>query len=224
MPYGRDFENAWINSFKNAQIRTAWSAGRGSKSGRVEGHMQYVIAIKPELDEADVNKLFDLAEACIADIEERRRIAESIVRAGIEEDSLRAQAAHTATYSVDGEIIVVMLDNDQLKHQPKEHPIGNRRAEGTKFPVANASRVWHEDNTMKFMAAWAANTALIIGGTLAFKQGEKYLLENGLAVSFEGNYKNINHRKYVLFHCYPNNRPQVQAKAIPWDLNTVIKQ
>lgn len=224
MPYGKTFEQAWIGSFKNAQIRSAWTAGHRSKSKRVKEHLQYVIAIESDLDDADIDKLFELGEACIEDAAERQRIAESIVRAGIEENKLKAEAAHTATYLVNGEHIVVMLDNDQLKHQPREHPIGTRRAEGTKFPAQKASPSWHEDNTMKVMAAWAANTQLVVGGKVAFKQGDKYLLNCGLAVSFEGNYLNINHKKYVLFHCYPNDRQQVQAKAIPWDLIAVVKQ
>lgn len=228
MPYGNTFESAWINSFKNLQVRSAWAADRSAKREKVVAHLKYVIAVEPELDANDINKLTDLAVLAIAEADERlaekRRIEDAIVRAGLQEESLKAQAALTASYRVNGQLVVVMLDNDQLKHQPREHPIGNRRAEGEKFLVANASPAWHEDNTMKFMAAWAANTELPVGGTLAFKQGEKYLLNGVLAVSFEGNYKNINNKRYVLFHCYPNSRAQVQAKVVPWDLTTVVKQ
>ncbi|MES2676543.1 MAG: hypothetical protein V4660_20060 [Pseudomonadota bacterium] len=231
MPYSKDFESAWVNSFSNSDIRKLWLRGtRKDRNTRINEHMPLVLAITPELNETDKTQLFNLANACISDSKEERMfnlaverqwILNAAVRAGRAVTDLRAQAAHTARYSVNEETIEVMLDNDQMKHQPRSVPIGTRVAEGEKFPTHKASKAWHEDNTMRFMALWAANTPLVEGGRESFNQGEKYLVDT-LGISFEGTYLVLNNEKYVLFHCYPNSRAGVPTNFVPW--NSTIRK
>ncbi|MES2826433.1 MAG: hypothetical protein V4732_22790 [Pseudomonadota bacterium] len=227
MPYTKTFETAWVNSFANKHILTSWELGgkqNKSKSKRVLEHLALVATVEPELNDEDIDELFQLATASAEKNPETRQIQIALTRQWIQNAAVNAsrvvtdiknQAAHTARYTNGEETIVVMLDNDQLKHQPREHPIGNRQDEGEKFPAHKASPAWHEDNTMQFMALWAANTPMKEGGKLAFKQGDKYLVGT-LPVSFEGSCQKLNNEKYVLFHCYPNSRQQVQTKAVPW--------
>jgi hypothetical protein len=117
---------------------------------------------------------------------------------------------------IDG--IEVQLDKDQLKHQPKESPIGDReKGGGEKFAdkkkpdgsvIDRSSKAWHEKNTMKYMADWANTLGEIPKFQPVYtKQAERHQLAGYDApICFEGFCMRIGDKKYVSFHCYPNTR------------------
>lgn len=114
-----------------------------------------------------------------------------------EKQKLFGDCAHSK--EIDG--VYVQLDVDQNKHQPKSQPIGTRKIHGEKFGDY-ASKKWHEDNTMKYMADWAK---------LQHNMVENKKVEHGQAkridgVSYEGYCILLGGKKFVTFHCYPNSR------------------
>jgi hypothetical protein len=96
--------------------------------------------------------------------------------------------------------VEVWLDNDQLKHQPIGTPIGTRvTSGGNKFKSSNASKAWHQANTLPHMAQWAA-------GLGRMYEGESIMHGQGMPVNeihYEGFCLFSGGKKYAFFHCYP---------------------
>jgi hypothetical protein len=108
----------------------------------------------------------------------------------------------------------VYLDIDQLKHQPKEFPIGKRQASGgEKFSgeevrvvgaqtLAEGSAEWHLAVTIPQMLDWARSLAIADKNKIPTKQKESL---NGIC--YEGfvyrEDEQGTEKRYVLFHCYP---------------------
>ena len=102
--------------------------------------------------------------------------------------------------------IYVQLDDAQMKHQPPSVPIGTRVKEGEKFGTY-ATKAWHEENTMLYMAAWAHGLAgLVEGRKVEHGQGQKINHPTVGPISYEGFCVLLGGKRYVSFHCYPNSR------------------
>ena len=103
--------------------------------------------------------------------------------------------------------VEVHLDNDQLKHQHPDHPIGTRTVSGGNLFTTVATTAWHEANTLVHMADWAA-------GLAGMAEGDKR--EHGQArpvndIHYEGFCLMAGGQKYVAFHCYPANGSALKA-------------
>jgi hypothetical protein len=93
------------------------------------------------------------------------------------------------------------LDNDQLKHQPKAYPIGNRHKGGGNRFNDTADSAWHILTTLDYMADWAKK---LVG------MGQGEIRYHGQAIPvggihYEGYCLMATGAKYVIFHCYPSN-------------------
>ena len=103
--------------------------------------------------------------------------------------------------------IYVQLDCDQLKHQPKSVAIGTRdKGGGEKFGTY-ATKTWHEENTMLYMARWARDLrGMVEGRKVDHGQSERVPIDTSGPTCFEGYCMLLGGKKYVSFHCYPNSR------------------
>jgi hypothetical protein len=103
--------------------------------------------------------------------------------------------------------IYVQLDCDQLKHQPKSVPIGTREKGGGEKFGTYATKEWHADNTMRYMARWARDLrGMVEGRKVEHGQSERVQIDTSGPTCFEGYAMLLGGKKYVSFHCYPNSR------------------
>jgi hypothetical protein len=113
---------------------------------------------------------------------------------------------------------VIKLDIDQNKHQPDPYPIGTRPHAGNRFiardiqqnPVANAA--WHQANTLVEMYNWARFLGQMSPGERetthqAIARGEYLIHYEGYCL------QGLNATRYVLFHCYPDDRSELKARG-----------
>lgn len=94
----------------------------------------------------------------------------------------------------------VRLDNDQLKHQHQDNPIGTRIKGGGNRFNATCDAQWHIDTTLAHMAAWADGLRLVEGQKVFHGQATPV---DG--IHYEGFCLLAGAVKYVLFHCYPSD-------------------
>lgn len=113
------------------------------------------------------------------------------------------ESAHQKT--ING--IHVQLDIDQNKHQPSSVPIGTRGINGQQFGTY-ATKEWHETSTMKHMAEWAEQLGKQNEGEKKYHGQAKRVPIKGVddPVCFEAFCVTLGGKKYVSFHCYPNNQ------------------
>jgi hypothetical protein len=96
--------------------------------------------------------------------------------------------------------VEVHLDVDQKKHQHPTIPIGTRdKGGGNRFTTV-ADAAWHQANTMIHMAEWAAAEEVEEGAKKYHGQAKPV---DG--IHYEGYVLNAGGKKYVFFHCYPND-------------------
>ncbi|MDH0289258.1 hypothetical protein N7414_09040 [Pseudomonas sp. GD04087] len=110
---------------------------------------------------------------------------------------LRGSASHVSL--MEGNV-TVYLDNDQLKHQHKSHPIGTRVTHGGNKFNSTCDVAWHRANTLPEMLEWAKGLPYVEGSKQPTGQAEP---RNG--IHYEGHCLMANSGKYVLFHCYPSD-------------------
>jgi hypothetical protein len=110
-----------------------------------------------------------------------------------------ANILNDCAHSIDIDHIHVQLDNDQLKHQPASVPIGTRQTHGGSKFDSTATRRWHEEKTMRYMADWAASLTGLVEGKKV-EHGQKQNVEG---LSYEGFCVLLGGKRYVSFHCYP---------------------
>lgn len=106
--------------------------------------------------------------------------------------------------------VEVHLDVDQLKHQPKQNPIGSRQTKsGNTFEPSNSGSIaWHKSNTLVYMAQWAASLRDIEEGQRIFHGQAKAVNQ----IHYEGFCTVLGGKKYVLFHCYPADGSNMNMK------------
>lgn len=94
----------------------------------------------------------------------------------------------------------VRLDNDQLKHQHKSNPIGNRQKGGGNRFNDTVTGEWHKKHTLRYMAQWAAGLDIVEGQKQYHGQATPVA-----KIHYEGYCLLVKAKRYVLFHCYPSN-------------------
>ncbi|MCI5142196.1 MAG: hypothetical protein D3909_10855 [Candidatus Electrothrix sp. ATG1] len=101
--------------------------------------------------------------------------------------------------------INVWIDNDQNKHQPKEHPIGKReKSGGSKFDGdREGSKEWHLKTTITHMHEWAAGLRNTLVEGVQVYHGQAKPVDG---IHYEGFCVMLNGDVYVLFHCYPKGK------------------
>ncbi|TCK36962.1 hypothetical protein B0G84_5991 [Paraburkholderia sp. BL8N3] len=102
-------------------------------------------------------------------------------------------------YAAEIDNIYVQLDNDQNKHQPPGLPIGTRQTHGGEKFGTFATTGWHGQNTMVYMAQWAAGLTDLVEGQKK-EHGQANVVEGR---SYEGYCMLLGGKRYVSFHCYP---------------------
>ncbi|WP_263384731.1 hypothetical protein [Granulicella arctica] len=102
--------------------------------------------------------------------------------------------------------VSVRLDKDQLKHQHPDQPIGSRQKGGGNRFIATCSAAWHEQVTLPHMADWASRLPAIKAGHKVY-HGQATPVDG---IHYEGSCLMANNKKYVLFHCYPEDGSDLQ--------------
>jgi hypothetical protein len=101
----------------------------------------------------------------------------------------------------------VRLDNDQLKHQHADNPIGTRHKGGGNRFDTTCDATWHQTVTMAYMAAWANGLGAMNPGDQVF-HGQLVPVNN---VHYEAFCLFAGGQKYVLYHCYPSNNSPLRG-------------
>ncbi len=105
--------------------------------------------------------------------------------------------------------IDVYLDNDQNKHQPQDHPIGTRQVKkGNTFKTDYATPAWHRTNTLVHMGQWAQE----LGGMQEGQKTQHGQFRVVNEIHYEGFCLYAQGKKYVFFHCYPDDSSEMKQK------------
>lgn len=133
-------------------------------------------------------------------------VIETSVPPAVDVTALKQMILDDCAYGVDIRGIYVQLDDAQNKHQPSSVPIGTRKIHGEKFGTY-ATKAWHLENTMDYMATWAAALpGLVEGKKVEHGQARKVTMDDAGPCSFEAFCMLLAGKRYVSFHCYPNSR------------------
>jgi hypothetical protein len=215
--FGSDPSKAGECYFKDFQSRFTWHRKGEKIPSQMAQHENYLAMkwwlketiLMQRIEDEDVKWVFDWVNTSSKHATQQRiqlaYIDREIDMAPILLEQVRNDCAHRK--NING--VEVQLDKDQLKHQPKGYPIGDReKSGGEKFDAEHASIKWHEDNTMKYMADWANGLGTMEEcKKVSLKQSDRHYLDGfELPVSFEGYCIQLKGVKYVSFHCYPNSR------------------
>lgn len=121
---------------------------------------------------------------------------------------LQTMLGDSSGVTIDSPAVYVQLDNDQLKHQPQNAPIGTRHASGgTKFGKF-ATEDWHLSNTLPVMREWADGLRDMQNGDRR-EHGQKQAVDD---IHYEGFCLMVDDKKYVSFHCYPSRGSRLEFK------------
>jgi len=154
---------------------------------------------------ADADGVRKVAEA-IVERSEKKVFIEVAPPPPINVDAEKTKILRDGAHTKAIQRVHVQLDKNQLKHQPKEHPIGDRTVGGGEKFGTYASKAWHEENTMRYMAQWAIGLGDIPENTKSEHGQSKRINIGDLCCCFEGYCVRLGDTKYVSFHCYPNSR------------------
>lgn len=95
------------------------------------------------------------------------------------------------------------LDGDQLKHQDAINPIGTRqKGGGTKF-TSGGTAAWHRQHTVQHMLTWAEHLEMEHNPQ---NHGQAEAVDG---IHYEGHCVEIDGKRYVFFHCYPERGSKI---------------
>lgn len=177
------------------EITSGEGRSRDAREANYHAIYGYLQEAKIDIKSGDVEEAAPIIGTALNRVVEVSRPPED----GGAERKLHALLRDSSGVTIDSAAVYVQLDNDQLKHQPPNAPIGTRQTHGgTKFGVF-ATADWHRNHTMVYMREWARELGEMREGQAIF-HGQAQIVDD---IHYEGFCLYAQDKKYVSFHCYP---------------------